>query len=87
MDSFCYLCFVLSLSYCLVCSLQHCGYLLGRADLLALWYITFSCVSVTFPYGVLGQVCYLIVSIPDLRLRPNCVCLPVVNCDIGMCVY
>ena len=26
----------------------------------------FSCVFVTFPYGVLGQVWYLIVSIPDL---------------------
>ena len=27
-----------------------------------------SCVFVTFPYGVLGQVWYLIVSIPDLCL-------------------
>ena len=25
-----------------------------------------SCVFVTFPCGILGQVCYLIVSIPDL---------------------
>ena len=27
MDIFCYLCFML---YCLVCSLQHCGHLLGK---------------------------------------------------------
>ena len=26
------------------------------------------CVFVTFPYGILGQVWYLIVSIPDLLL-------------------
>ena len=30
--------------------------------------MTFSCVFVTFPCGVLGQVWYLIVSIPDLCL-------------------
>ena len=34
-----------------------------RADLLALLYMMFSCVFVTFPYGVLGQVWYMIVSI------------------------
>ena len=37
-----------------------------RADLLALWCVVFSCVVVTFPYGILGQRWYLIVSIPDL---------------------
>ena len=41
-----------------------------RADLLALLYVMFSCVFVTFPCGVLGQVWYLIVSIPDLCLLP-----------------
>ena len=35
-----------------------------RADPLAL--VTFSCVFVTFPCGILGHVWYLIVSIPDL---------------------
>ena len=30
-----------------------------RADLLALFSVMFSCVFVTFPYGVLGQVWYL----------------------------
>ena len=41
---------------------------LERADLLALLHVMFSCIFVTFPYGVLGQVWYLIVSIPDLCL-------------------
>ena len=27
-------------------------------------YVMLSCVFVSFPYGVLGQVCYLIVAIP-----------------------
>ena len=39
-----------------------------RADLLALLYVVFSCVLVTFPSGVLGQEWYLIVSIPDVCL-------------------
>ena len=39
-----------------------------RAYLLALLYVMFSCVFVTFPYGVLVQMWYLIVSIPDLCL-------------------
>ena len=39
-----------------------------RADLLALLYVMFSCVFVTFPCGFLGQVWYLIVSIPALCL-------------------
>ena len=37
-----------------------------RADLLSLVCVVFSCVFVTFPYGVLDQVWYLIVLIPDL---------------------
>ena len=41
-----------------------------RTDFLALLYVMFSCVSVTFPYAILGQVCYLIVSIPDLCILP-----------------
>ena len=35
-------------------------------DLLSLLYVMFHCAFVTFQYGVLGQVCFLIVSIPDL---------------------
>ena len=34
-----------------------------RTDLLAL-FVTFNCVFVTFPCSILGQVKYLIVSIP-----------------------
>ena len=41
-----------------------------RADILALLYVMFSCVFVTFPYGVLGLVWYLIVMIPGLCLFP-----------------
>ena len=39
-----------------------------RADLLTLLCVMFPCVFVTFPYGVPGQVWYLIVTIPDLCL-------------------
>ena len=37
-----------------------------RSELLAILCVMFSCVFVTFPYGVSGQVWYLIVSTPDL---------------------
>ena len=63
--------FRVCLSHCLVCSLQPCGHLLGRADLLVLLYMMFSCVFVIFPYGVLGQVWYLMVLIPDIFLVPH----------------
>ena len=43
----------------------------GRADFLALLYVMFSCVFDTFQNGVLAQVWYLIVSIPDLCIGPN----------------
>ena len=38
------------------------------ADLFALLCVMFYCVFVTFPCGVLGQMCCLIVSIPDICL-------------------
>ena len=38
--------------------------------LLAIYYMRFSCVFVTYPYGALGQVWYLIVSISDICLLP-----------------
>ena len=41
-----------------------------RADLLALLYVMFSCVFVTFICGVLDQVWYLSVWIPDIYLLP-----------------
>ena len=37
---------------------------------MALLYVMFSCVFVTFPYDILCQMWYLIVSIPDLCLLP-----------------
>ena len=49
----------------------HCSHVIAcweRADLLVLLCVMFTCVFVTFPYGVPGKVWYLIVSIPDLYL-------------------
>ena len=40
----------------------------------------FSCVFVTYPYVVLGQVWYLIVWIPDLYLLPYIGCYPWKEC-------
>ena len=54
--------YVPCLSCFIVCSLQPCGHLL------ALLPVMFYFVFVTFPCGVLGQVLYLIVSVPDLCL-------------------
>ena len=42
-----------------------------RAGLLVFLCMVFSCVFVSFSYGVPGQVWYLIVSIPDLCLLFN----------------
>ena len=54
--------FVLCLSCFRICSLLH-GHLLGKG--LALVCDVWLC-FVTFPCGILGQVWYLIVLIPDL---------------------
>ena len=53
---FCYLCFV---CVCHTVLYVTCSLLVTcweSADLLALLYVMLSCASVTFPYGVLGQV-------------------------------
>ena len=59
--------FALSLScVCYAFASVHCCLVIicwERADLL---FVMFNCVFVTFLYGILGQVWYLIVSIPDL---------------------
>ena len=66
MVHFCYLRFVIVfVIYCLFCSLQPCD----GVGLLGLLCVLF-CAFVTFPYGVLDQEWYLIVSIPDLCLLP-----------------
>ena len=52
----------------------HCSLVVTcweRANLLALLYVLFSCVFVTFPGSVLSHVWYNIVSIPDLCLLSN----------------
>ena len=49
----------------LSCLLTTC---LERADLLVFMCVVFYCFIVTFPYGIPGQVWYLIVSIADLCL-------------------
>ena len=71
MDQLCYLCLV--------------SVMFSRLFIVALWshagkgltswrlFVMFNCVFVTFQYGILGQVWYLIVSIPDIcRLFANC---------------
>ena len=58
-------CLVVAISLCAsvyMCFVVTCW---ERADLLAL-VCGVSCEFVTFPCGILGQVWYLIVSIPDL---------------------
>ena len=55
----------LSLLCCLVCSLEPCDHLLYKGLTFG---VVFSCVFVTFPYGVPGQIWYLIVLIPYLSL-------------------
>ena len=61
MDPFCYFVPCLFLSYCLVWE---------RADVFAFLCVMFSYLFITFPYGVLCQVWYLVVSIPDLCFLP-----------------
>ena len=83
LQKFCYLPFQGDASFiiCVSC-LTLVNVILSCLFLAALWspagkgltswllYVMFSSVFVTFPYGVLGQVWYLIVSIPDLCLLP-----------------
>ena len=52
----------------------HCSLVVTcceRANLLGFLFVMFSCVFVTFPCGVLGQVGNLIVSIHDICLLTN----------------
>ena len=71
MDHFCYLsfAFVLVLVLSVPCSIVVSCW--ERANLLALLCVMFSCVFVNYPYDVLGQVWYMIVSIPVLCLLPS----------------
>ena len=61
-----------------LCYLWFVFFMLSRLLIAALWsparkgltswllFVVFNCGYVTFPHGILGQVWYLIVSIPDL---------------------
>ena len=68
MDPFCY--FMICVCHAVLS--VHCSLVVTcweRPNLLALLYVRVLC-FVTFSCGVLGQVFYLIVSIPDLCLLP-----------------
>ena len=63
-----YVIYVSCLSCFLVCSLQPCGHLLGKGWPLGSFVCDVFCDFVTFTCSVLGQVWYLIGSIPNLCL-------------------
>ena len=75
------LCSNLGLSLSLLSCLYHVA--LCSAGFLALLYVMFSCIFVTFPYGILGQMWYLIVLIPDLclllYLEYACTCIQMIE--------
>ena len=62
--------YVSCLLSCLVCLLQPCGHLPGKVYSLGILVCDAFLCFVTFQCGVLGQVWYLIVSIPDLCILP-----------------
>ena len=64
MDHLCYLCLVFVMLLCLfIAALWPPA---GKRQASWLLFVMFYCVFVTFPCGILGQVWYLIVSIPNL---------------------
>ena len=65
MDHLCYLClvFVMLSRRLFIAALWSPA---GKGLTSRLLFVMFNCVFVTFPCGILGQVWYLIVSIPDL---------------------
>ena len=63
MDHLCYLCLVfVMLSRLFIAALWSPA---GKGSISWLLFVMFNCVFVTFQYGILGQVWYLIVSISD----------------------
>ena len=64
MDHMCYLCLV----FVMLSRLFITAFWSPAGKGLTAWlsFVMFNCVFVTFPCGTLGQVWYLIVSIPDL---------------------
>ena len=64
MDHFCYLCLVFFMLSCLF--IAALWSLAGKGLTSWLLFVMCICGFVTFPCGILGQVWYFIVSIPDL---------------------
>ena len=63
MNHLCFLCLVfVMLSHLFIAALWSPA---GKGLTSCLSFVMFKCVFVTFPCGILGQVWYLIVSIPD----------------------
>ena len=67
MDHLCYLCHV----FVMLSSLSIAALWSTAGKGLASWlvFVMLNCVFVIFPCGILGQMWYLIVSIPDLSHR------------------
>ena len=64
MDHLCYFCIVFVMLYrLLIAALWSPA---GKGLTYGLSFVVLNCVVVTFPFGILGQVWYLIVSISDL---------------------
>ena len=64
MDHLCYLCLVFVMLSCLF--IAALWSLAGKGLTFWLLFVMSNCDFVTFPCGILGQVWYLIVLIPDL---------------------
>ena len=64
MDKLCYVCLVfVKLLHLIIAALRSPA---GKGLTSWLLFVMFNCVFVTFPCGILGQVWYVTVSIPDL---------------------
>ena len=64
MDHMCYLCLVFVILSCLFIAALWLP--AGKWLTSLLSFVMFYCVFVTFPYGILGKVWFLIILIPDL---------------------
>ena len=64
MDHLCYFCIVFVMLLCQPIAVLWSP--VGKGLTSWLLFVVLNCVVVTFPFGILGQVWYLIVSIPDL---------------------
>ena len=64
MAHLCYSCLMFVMLLCLFIAALWSPAGLGLISWLS--FVIFNCVFVTFPYGILGQVWYLIVLLPDL---------------------